>query len=188
MRCGIHGRHMPGACFSAHTAADALVSINALDAGFIGINRAHRTSFTAGGLFALAAGIGEVSPAVFRIQTCAVAAGEQVARYLNAGDVTGAAAIVRKRAVDLAALAANAAVRVYYKQTLRECPYAYFVLGYSLLGDTQHAEQRSGQCQASQAFSGQLQELPAGVVLENTQWSCWPGGSHRTRSAVVPFR
>ena len=122
---------MPRAGFHAGTAAHALFLIHTADAVFTGYDGAHGARVTAGGVFALTAGIGEVGPVVLGVQTIAIAAGVQVAGYLDPGDVAGAAAVVGQRAVDFATLAAHAAVGIDDQQALGEGPYAYLFLSLS---------------------------------------------------------
>ena len=148
----------------ASAAAYALFGIDPANAVLIRVNGLHRASLAARGGLALTTGVGEVRPVVLGIQTVAVAAGVQVARHLHAGNVAGAAAVVGQRAVDLATLAAHAAIRVHHQQTLRECPYANLVLGHRFFRHAQRTQHRGGQRQSGQTLAGELQELTAGVV------------------------
>ena len=81
------------------------------------------------------------------------------------GDVAGAAAIIGQGAVDFAALAANAAVRIDHEQALRERPNLDLIFGQGSGGDTEGREHRGGHRHANQALTRELEELTAREVL-----------------------
>ena len=78
MGYGIDGGHMPRAGLYAGAAANALIRIHTANAVFIGIDCLHGASIAAGGIFALTAGVREIGPVVFCIQTLTIAAAIQI--------------------------------------------------------------------------------------------------------------
>ena len=156
---------MPRTGLHAGAAADALVGIHTADAVVPGVDGAHGAGIAAGRILALAAGVREVGPVILGIQAVAVAAGVQVARHLHAGNVAGAAAVIGQGAVDLAALAAHAAVGVHNQQSLGERPDPHLVLRQGVGSHAQRREHRAGHGHAGKALARKLEELAARIVL-----------------------
>ena len=80
---GVDGGHMPRAGIMAGTAADALVGVHHADALLVGRNGLLGAGVAAGGVFALAAGVREVDPAVVVAGQQAVAGAVQIQAALE---------------------------------------------------------------------------------------------------------
>ena len=179
----VDGRHMPRAGSGAGAAANALIGINLTDTVDVSVNRVHRAGIAAGRIFALTAGIREVHPVILGVQTVAIAAGVQVAGNLDTRDVAGAAAIIGQGAVDFAALAANAAIRIDHEQTLRERPDPNLIFGQSSGGHAESREHRGGHRDANQALTRELEELTAREVLVEETFLV----RHGFLSSLIPY-
>ena len=150
----------------AGTAADALVGIHYADAAVVGGDSLLRAGIAAGGVLALAAGVREVDKAVVGAgqQAVAVAVQIQAALDLDTADVRGAHTVIGQRAVDLAALAAGAQIRIDHQQALRQCPGSHCAAVHLLLGAAEQGQHGCGEGEPCKAPARNFHELAAGHV------------------------